>query len=464
MEGEKQMSALMTFSKKDVEKPEKREKYTISVIGCGRIGLPTACLFAEAGFKVIGVDFDQHAVNLIKRGKAPFFEPGLDDLLKKHVKEGRLTATNEVKEAASASDIIIFVVPTPIDEKKKPIYSHAEKACKDVGMGMRSGTIIIFESTVGPGTTETLIKDTLENASGLKAGTDFALAYSPIVATSGRILEDVSNRPRVLGALNEPSLEAACLVLNTVTKGGIVKIRNMRTAEAVKMFENVHRDINLALTNELARFCEKEGIDFIEAMKAANMHPPCHLLSPGMVGGHIPKDSYLLVEEAENVNARLRLVVLARKINDEMLGHVLRLTRDALRQCGKTLMRATISVLGVSYRPNVKESRGSSTAELVNMLRRRGAKVRVYDPFFSFNELRELGYPAEGTLTKTVEGTDCLIIAVGHEKFQSLNLEKIKFLIKKPAAIVDMGHVINPAKAEKEGFIYRGVGRGLWKQ
>jgi UDP-N-acetyl-D-mannosaminuronate dehydrogenase len=183
-----------------------------------------------------------------------------------------------------------------------------------------------------------------------------------------------------------------------------------------------------------------------------------------MVGGQISKDSYLLIEEAENVNARLRLVALARKINDEMLGHALRLARDALRQCGKTLLRATISVLGVSYRPNVKESRFSSTAELVNMLRRRGAKVRVYDPFFSFEELRELGYPAEETLTKTVEGTDCLIIAVGHEKFRRLNLEKIRFLVKKPAAIVDMGHAINSEKAEKEGFVYRGLGRGLWKQ
>jgi len=455
------MSIFTTFSKKDIETPEKRGKYTISVIGCGRMGLPTACLFAEAGFKVIGVDVDQHAVNMIKKGKAPFFEPGLDDLIKKHVKENRLTATNEAKEAASASDIVIFVVPTPIDEKKKPIYSHVEKACKDVGMGMRSGTIIIFESTVGPGTTETLVKETLENASGLKAGTDFALAYSPVHATSGRVLKDISNRPRVVGAVNERSLEVACLILSTVTKGEIVKVRNMRTAEAVKLFENVHRDVNLALTNELARFCERAGIDFIEAMEAANMHPPCHLLFPGMVGGHIPKDPYLLLEEAENVNARLRLIMLARKTNDEMLGHALRLARDALRQCGKTLMRATISVLGVSYRPNVKESRGSSTLELVNMLRRRGAKVRVYDPFFSFKELRELGYPAEETLTKTVEGTDCLIIAVGHEKFKKLNLEKIKFLVKKPAATVDMSHVINPAKAEKEGFVYRGVGRGL---
>jgi UDP-N-acetyl-D-mannosaminuronic acid dehydrogenase len=461
---EKQMSPLMIFSGKDIETPEKRGKYTVSVVGCGRMGLSTACLFAEAGFKVIGVDADQHAVNIIKRGKAPFFEPGLDEILRKHVKDGRLIATNEAKDAASASDVIVFVVPTLIDEKKKPVYLHVEKACKDVGMGMRSGAIIIFESTVGPGITETLVKDALEGASGLKAGTDFALAYSPIHATAGRVLEDISSRPRVVGAVNEQSLEAACLVLSTVTKGEIIKVRNMKTAEAVKLFENVYCDVNLALTNELARFCEKAGIDFIEAMEAANTHTPCCLLHPGMVGGPILKDPYLLVDEAENVNARLRLTALARKINDEMLGHVLRLARDALRQCGKTLLRATVSVLGVSYRPNVKESQGSSTAELVNMLRRRGAKVRVYDPFFSFEELRELGYPAEGTLTRTIEGTDCLIIAVGHEKFQKLNLEKIKFLVKKPAAIVDMGRVVNPENAEKEGFVYRGVGRGLWKQ
>ena len=456
------MSTIMKLEKEDIDTPEKRKKYTVSVIGCGRMGLPTACLFAEAGFKVIGVDANQRLVNSVKKGKAPFIEPGLDELIKKHVQNEQLTVTSNTKEAAQTSDIILFIVPTLIDQKKKPDYSHLEKACKEAGMSLRSGTLLIFESTTGPGVTETIVKENLEKTSGLKAGVDFGLAYSPIRATSGRVLQDITNYPRVVGAVNEQSLKVAYLVLSRIIKAEIIKVRNIKTAEAIKLFENVYRDANIALANEFARFCEKARIDFLEAQKAANTQPYCHLLVPGIVSGHIPTDPYLLVEEAENVNARLRMVTLARKINDEMVSHALHLTRDALRSCGKTMRRAKVSVFGVSYRPNVKETRGSLAKDLINMLGRKGAIVHVYDPLFSYKELIELEYPAERTLAKAVEGADCLLITVGHNRFKRLNLRRIKFLVKKPAAIVDMGHVINPVKAEREGFVYRGVGRGIW--
>jgi UDP-N-acetyl-D-mannosaminuronic acid dehydrogenase len=455
------MSAIMALEKGDLDVPEKREKYTVCVIGCGRMGLPTACLFAEARFKVLCADANPQVVNSVNEGKAPFSEPGMGTLIKKHVKGGRLKAINDNREAASLSDIILLVLPTFVDEKRKPDYGHFEKVCKEVGMGLRSGSLIIVESTTGPGITEILVKESLENASGLRAGVNFGLAHSPIRATSGHVLRDIETYPKVVGATNERSLDVACLVLGTVTKGGMVGVRDIKTAEAVKLFENVQRDVDLALANEFALLCEKIGIDFIETAKAANTQPYCHLLFPGLVSGHIPKDPYLLIDEAENVDARLRMATLARKINDEMLRHTLRLTEDALRHCGKTLRRAKIPVLGVSYRPNVKNPQGTSTRELVNMLSSRGAKVLVYDPFFSYKELMDMGYPTERTLTKIVEGADCLIIAVGHDKFHKLNLKRIKFLFKSPAAIVDIGHVIDPTKAMKEGFVYRGVGRGV---
>jgi nucleotide sugar dehydrogenase len=453
--------SVMKLAREDIDTPEKREKYTVSVVGCGRVGLSTACLFAEAGFKVIGVDTDQRIINSVKKGKSPFTEAQLDALIKKHSKEGRLTATTDARNAASASNIIIFTVPTPVDERKKPDYSHVEKACKEVGMGLRSGSLIIFQSTTGPGVTETLVKETLENASGLKAGVDFGLAYCPIHVTSGQVLEDMATSARVVGAINHQSLEATCLVLGTIVKGKIVKVRNIRTAEAVKLFENAYLDVNVALANELARFCEKTGIDFVEARNAANTQPHCHLPVPRIADGQISKDPYILTKEAEEVNVKLRMLTLARKTNDEMLDHTLHLARDALRSCGKTLRRAKISVFGISCRPNVKEPNGYSTKRLINMLRKKGAKVQVYDPFFSYRELLKMGYPAKRTLTKTVEGVDCIIIAVGHDRFKRLNLERIKVLVKNPTAIVDMGHVIEPDKAEKKGFVYRGVGRGI---
>jgi nucleotide sugar dehydrogenase len=228
------------------------------------------------------------------------------------------------------------------------------------------------------------------------------------------------------------------------------------------LFAKAYRDVNVALANEFAHFCEKAGIDFVEACNAVNPQPHHCLQVPGIVGVHALEDSLLLLEEAEAMNIKLRMLTLARKINDETLDHTLHLVRDALRTCQKPLRRAKISVFGVSSCPNMKEPRGSPTKSLVNILKKRGASVRVYDPFFSHKELSKMGYSAEATLTKTVEGADCIIIAVGHDRFSRLNLRRIKIFVKKPAAIVDMGHVVDPAKAEKEGFVYRGFGRGVW--
>jgi UDP-N-acetyl-D-mannosaminuronic acid dehydrogenase len=452
------------FLGENLDVPEKREKYTISVVGCGRTGLPTACLLAEAGFKVIGADANSRVVSLLSKGKAPLSETGLKELLKKHAKNGKFTATKDIQKAVSTSDVIMLVVPTPIDRRKKPDYTFIERPCKEIGKGLRSGSLVIVASTTGPGTVETIIKGTIEKASGLKAGVDFGLAYSPTRAAPGRVLQDIATYTRVVGAINERSLNVASLVLDTIAKGGIVKVRDMKTAEAVKLFENVYRDVSLALANDFGQFCEKVGIDFLEAQQAANTQRHCHLLVPGIVGGHIPKDPYLLLEEAENVNAKLRMLVLARKINDEMSAHAIRLVKEALKECGKPLRRAKISILGVSYRPNVKESKGSKTEELVRKLLAKGAIVNVYDPFYSQKELTDRGYPTKKTLTNVVEGTNCLLIAVGHNRFKRLNLRRIKFLMKKPPAIVDMGHVIDPVKAEDEGFTYRGAGRGVWSK
>jgi len=455
-------SPVMKLETKDFDTAEKRGKYTICVVGCGRIGLPTACTFAEAGFQVIGVDADPSVVSLIKRRKAPFVETGLSALVRNHVKSGRLKATCDTQKAVSQSDIIVIVVATVVDEKKKPDYSYVEKACKEVGMGLRRGALVVFASTVGPGITETLVKDNLENASGLKAGKDFGLANSPTRAAPGRILHDLATYARVVGAINEESLKAANRILGTISKGAVVGVSDLRTAETVKLFENVYRDVCLALSNDFGLLCEKIRVDYLEAQSAANTQPYCHLLRPGLVGGHIPKDPYLLLEEAENADARLHLAPLARKVNDEMPEHAVQLARDALSRYQKPLRRAKIALLGVSYSPNTKEHRGSAVGRLARMLSNKGALVRVFDPLYTYKELKDLGYPAERTLAKTIEGTDCIMIAAGHNRFKRLNLRKMKLLMTKTPAIVDMGHVIEPQEAEKYGFIYRGVGRGVW--
>jgi len=451
------MSRIMKLAGKDLESPEKRREYTVCVVGCGRTGLVTACLFAEASFNVIGVDSSSHTVHQLKRGKSPFIESGLRKFIEPHIKNEQFRATTNLRKAVSESDIIIIGVPSALDKKKKPDYSRLEKTCRDIGMSLTAGSVIIFQNTMGPGMTETVAKETLENASGLEAGTDFGLAYSSTLNNSTHPSKDVSNGTKVVGGITKRSLKVACLILGTITKGEIVRVKDIKTAEAVKLLEESYKDVNIAFANEFAHFCEKAGIDFV---KVRNIINP--LKFSRMAGLHKSRDSYFLVEEAEAVDVKLRMLSLATKINDETLDHAIRLVRDALRSCQKPLRRAKILVFGISSLPNRKRASNSATKKLVNQLKKRGASVKVYDPFFSQKELLNMGYSAEASLSKTVEGADCLVVAVAHDRFRRLNLRRIQMLMKQPAAIVDMGQVVDPVKAERVGFVYRGFGRGVW--
>ena len=454
------MSTLMSIQEVDVDAPQKRQRFTIGVIGSGSTLLECVCVFAEAGFKVVVVDVDHHLMNLLEKNIVSSTNFARN-MLVKYLKNEQLIVISNVKEAASKSDVIVFLVQPLIGQKKKPDYSKIERTCKEVGMGLRSGCLVIVASTIGPGITESLIKETLENASGLKAGVNFGLAYSPLYVGAEIFTENPATYKMVVSAINRQSLKIACLILGTITKELLV-VRDMKTAEAIRLFRDVHQDLNVALANEFARYCEKAGIDFIEVQRRASEQLHYYLPTPKIATEDKMKALYLLLEEAEEANTRLPLLMLTRKTNEEMLRHTLHLVRDALRACEKPMRRAKVSILGVSSQSNVKEFRGSVTKKLVRMMNKKEMLVRVYDPLFSFKELTGMGYPAERTLRKTIAGTDCLLVTVGHDQFERLRLRKVKFLAKKSAAIVDMAHIINPAEAEREGFVYRGVGRGVW--
>jgi len=437
----------------------------IAVIGLGWMGLPTTCLFAEAGFQVIGVDIDLKVVKAINEKRTPIAEPEIDVLIKKNVENGRLKVTSSVKEATATSDAIIIVVPTGITENKKPDYSAVEKTCREIGKVLQKGSIIILESTIGPGSTEGFVLEMLEKSSGLKAGVDFGLAYSPIRATAGRVIRDIQNYPRIVGGIDQKSLEIASSLFGTIVKGPIIKVKNLRTAEAIKLFENIYRDVNIALVNEFALLCEKLGIDFDEAMQAANSQPYSHLHSPGIgVGGHcIPVNPYFLLEKAEEQGIDLRMMKLARKINDNMYSHAVKLIAEALRVCGKKIRRSKIAVLGVSFRSNAKETRYSMAKLVIDTLQRKGATITIFDPKFTAEELKERGYNNSfSRIERAIENADCILITVGHEEFRELPLSKLGPMMRRPAAIIDCGHILDPAQVEKEGFVYRGVGRGVW--
>jgi len=455
------VSTLMNIKEADVDTPQKRQRFTIGIVGGGSTLLQHVCVFAEAGFTVVAADVNHKLINLSKRDAVSSTDSMFTPLLKKYLKDELVTLTSNVRKTTSRSDVIIFLVQPSITEKKKPDYSKIEKACKEVGMSLRSRCLVVVASTVGPGVTEGLVKETLENASGLRAGVNFGLAYCPLYVGSEIFAKNPAAHKMVVSAIDEQSLKTVCLILGTITKE-LLTVRDIKSAEAARLFQDVYQDLNVALANEFACYCEKAGIDLIEVQGTVSEQLHYCIPTPKIVPEDKMKALYILSEDAEAVNSKLSLLTLVRKANMEMLRHTLRLVRDALRASDKPMRRAKVSILGVSCQPDVKETRGTVTKKLVRMMNRKGMGVRVYDPFFSFKELTEMGYPTERTFRRVIEGADCVLVTVGHDQFKRLNLRKIRLLAKKNVAIVDMAHVINPAEAEREGFVYRGVGRGVW--
>lgn len=455
-------TSILYIKPEDIDSVEKRRKYRVSIIGCGRNGVLHACLFAEAGFKIICVDADRALVNRLTRGKSPFLKSRVQPLLKKHVKNGCIKATNEVKAAVAQSDVILITTQAKIDRKKKVNYSDIEKVCKRVGSSLRRGSLVIVMSAVGPITAETLVRETLENTSGFKVGVDFGLAYSPVRVLDEQTLEKLVDCKRIVAATDKDSLNAASIVLRNITKEDVVRTDDVKTAEAAVLFEAVQHYTNVALANEFACFCEKAGIDYLKAKELAETSAHGILVSPTLTCGNIREEPYLLLEEAENLNMKLRIPSIAREINEEILKHAVSLIRETLRSCGKTLRRAKISLLGISQTPNMKDTPKVSAEKLAKILETKGAKVSLYDPYLSRKDLADLSHPLKKNLTEAMEGVDCIVILTGHDRFKRLNLKKLKIMAKMPAAIVDLEGVVDPEKVEMEGLIYRGLGRGVW--
>jgi nucleotide sugar dehydrogenase len=453
---------IMNVKPEDLDTPEKRGKYTVCILGCGQVGVHHAALFAEAGFKVVCFDADQIVVNNLAKGRPSFSGSETEGKIKEQVRKGRLTATNDIKKALSQSDIIVLTVPVRIDGRKKPDYSNVEAVCKRIGSGLRPGSLIIFLKLGGIGIVEGTIREALENSSGFKVGTDLGLAYSPFHVLGSHGSETSEGRPRIVAATERNSLNVASAVLSLVSKGELRKTGNMKAAEAAALFEVQQRDVGVALANELAFFCEKIGVDFFEASELLTGSVNGFPGSPALSNGKAQEEPYLLLADAENLNVRLRIPTAAREINEQMTKHATNLVKDALRGCGKTLRRSRVSLLGLSQTPNVRAPPKRIVRQIAQALITRGARIKLYDPYSSENDSGDLKPNFKKNLIEALEGADCIVVLTGHDQFKRLNLNKLKLIMKMPSAIVDFEDIIDPGKVEKEGFIYRGLGRGVW--
>ena len=386
-----------------------------TVFGVGKMGLPLAVAFASRGFNVTGVDLNQELVKKINAGKACLpEEPGVDELLAKTVAQGKFKATLDGVAAMKDADIAVILVPTLIHETEsgiKPDLSIVRQVAETIGKGIQKGTIVVTESTMPPGETNKLAP-IIEKQSGLKLNECFFLAHCPERTSSGTALRDITKQyPKVIGASSPKAAQKLKAIYEKVNSAGVIVVSDVKTAEAVKVFEGVYRDVNIALANELARVCERLGVDAGEVIGTANAngaHPYTHLLKPGCgVGGHcIPYYPYFIMGNDTPI------VSLARRTNDAM---PLRTVKRILAEGARSVL-----VLGLTFRGGVKEFRKSPAIEMIKHFKERGVEVFARDPLCSDREVSEFGAEPKHDF----KGVDAVIVATNHKEFKETNWKK----------------------------------------
>jgi nucleotide sugar dehydrogenase len=394
----------------------------IAVYGLGKMGLPLAAVLADAGFRVIGVDIDETVTIAVNEGSNPIDgEPGLDELVDTY--GGReLEATTNGVRAAERTDIMILLVPTVLDDHQNPNLDSVMAAATDVSKGLTEGDLVILESTIPPGTTAGGLADTLETDS-LSAGDDFGLAHCPERTYAGRVIQDLTESyPKIVGGIDADSTEAAAELYNEFNEPGVIKLNSATAAEAVKVFEGVYRDTNIALANELGKVCEEWGLNAHEVFEAANSQPFCDIHTPGIgVGGHcIPVYPHFIISGTSETP----LLETSREVNDGMPNHAVSILESLLAGQGRSLDDANVLVLGVTYRAGVRETRYAPALDVIEILRERGASTFAHDPLLSDSELSATdANPVTDPLA--VDDLDGVILSTGHEVYNSLDLDAL---------------------------------------
>ncbi|MDS0295243.1 nucleotide sugar dehydrogenase [Halogeometricum luteum] len=389
----------------------------VAVYGLGKMGLPIAASFAALTGNVTGVDIDPDVVERINDGVSPVRgEPGLADAVERTVADGSLSASTDAADAASEASVHVVIVPTVIREDGSPDLTALEQVVPAIGTGLDPGDVVLIESTVPPGTCSEVVRPTLEAESGLSLG-EFGLAFCPERTASGTALSDIRGTyPKVVGGADAESTRVASLVYGELTENAVVPVSDATTAECVKVFEGVYRDVNIALANEIARASGELGIDTLEAIDAANTLSVCDIHRPGPgVGGHcIPYYPRFLLSRAPDA----RLVRTAREVNESMPAFTVEKLREQLREAGGEVADARVLVLGVTYRPGVEETRESPAYPIAAELDDAGATVFAADPML--DEMPGLRATPASIDELTSLDLDAVVVVTPHEEFDRI--------------------------------------------
>lgn len=414
----------------------------ICVIGIGYVGLPTAAMFAAKGHNVVGFDVNTKAVEALNRGEIIIEEPGLGELVKEVVEKGSLKGSDKCPED---SDFYIIAVPTPINEDKTADMRFVEAATRSVAPCLRAGNAVILESTSPPRTVEDLMLPILSE-SGLKMGEEVYVAHSPERILPGQVLYELRTNSRIVGGINEKSSQVVKELYETICEGEIC-VTTATTAEMCKLMENTFRDVNIALANELAKMSEELGVNAWEVISLSNKHPRVNLHFPGPgVGGHcIALDPWFLVEKSKNAH----LIHQGRIINDSMPEYVFEKIKNALGG----FKGQTISLLGVTYKPDIDDVRESPIMKLWGLLKKENVVVNVCD----CHAAEKVGGTAD--VYEAARNSSMVVLAVNHKEFKDIDFDRLKSLMAGDI-VLDTRNYFDKARVEAAGLKYLLLGNG----
>lgn len=437
--------AKRTNHKSSSTPAQKRKPEIIGVVGLGYVGLPLACSFAKTN-KVIGYDLNPRRIIGLKKycddsGETPSHE----------LRQSKLKFTNRGSDLRRCS-VIIVAVPTPVDDAKVPDLEPLRSAAKNVGQNLSKGTLVVFESTVYPGVTEEVCLPILEKESRLKLGA-FQLGYSPERINPGDREHSLAKVIKIVSGHDRATTERVAELYSKVALAGVHRAPNIKTAEAAKVIENIQRDLNIALMNELAMIFARLGIRTKDVLDAAGTKWNFHKYKPGLVGGHcIGVDPYYLTHRAREVGIHPQVILAGRSVNDSMGHYVGEMALRALIRGGKTPTQSVVLLLGLTFKENVRDTRNSRVVETIRHLRNFGIEVIGCDPNLGPKVDLEGEVIRNYALAK-VKRVDCAILINSHRQFESLKLPALAKIMR-PPILVDLKNHFDPAEARRLGFDY----------
>lgn len=413
---------------------------TICVAGLGYVGLPLAHAFGMKGYRVIGFDVSKKKIEELKCGIESMGEVDPKELAK-----AKLEYTYDATQIRNAH-IIIVTVPTPISKTNQPDTSFVQSASRIVGQNLKKGAIVVFESTVYPGLTEELCVPIIEKESGYKYMTDFFVGYSPERINPGDKEHTIDKIVKVVAGCDEKTTKILKELYASIIPAGIHVAPNIKTAESAKIIENIQRDLNIALMNELSVIFDKLGINTMDVLEAAGTKWNFHRYTPGLVGGHcIGIDPYYLTYKAKKIGVNPKIILAGREVNDAMHLEVIKRISRSLENYNKNLRGTKALIMGLTFKENIKDTRNSKTKNLIASLISRGVAVETIDPMISQEEMMNFGgIPLEfSQVVSKKEEYDIIVITVPHNTFIEFGAKRILNLLKKNAVFFDLKQIFD---------------------